>query len=321
MIECYKEDDFLKPFRAASGLWYFKYEDLLINVASPAYEIGLCQNSIPLYCRCGNVNDAGNSLLHEQSWQHDNVEQYNQQCPKCGWGVYAFLAGHGRLQDDGCIRFYDDGSGVLVGKLYELYFNQCKAIYERLHENDYKYYRDIQDYGSLNNLDEAFVKEHLAFERANTIRTEELGAGSVDSLFFGGGLKSFAGGYADWVADIANLHRTKGVVAGCFDEGANKQVVKQRKKDIADFRDLIQGDDKDMLMNKLHSLLDGKGGKYVALCLIRAKVDTIIYRYPTEGECEKEFTLSTTFEAVRKYLRRDAEDEIYLEAMQVRIID
>ena len=119
MIECYKEDDFLKPFRAASGLWYFKYEDLLINVASPAYEIGLCQNSIPLYCRCGNVNDAGNSLLHEQSWQHDNVEQYNQQCPKCGWGVYAFFAGHGRLQDDGCIRFYDDGKGVATALIVD----------------------------------------------------------------------------------------------------------------------------------------------------------------------------------------------------------
>lgn len=68
---------------------------------------------------------------------------------------------------------------------------------------------------------------------------------------------------------------------------ANASSKKGKKQRY--FSDLLQCDNKEEILSRLHERIDGTGGKDVAMVLHRAKADKLITRFPTEKEFNSEF--------------------------------
>jgi hypothetical protein len=89
----------------------------------------------------------------------------------------------------------------------------------------------------------------------------------------------------------------------------------RRRKNILD---IIQCEDKEGLVRRLHILIDGKQGKDIAVVFIRAKIDGLITRYPTKGELDSEFEWQGTWQSIDKVLQRDWDNGILDAANAIR---
>lgn len=91
---------------------------------------------------------------------------------------------------------------------------------------------------------------------------------------------------------LINLLKENGIPVPDFSNGIPPIVSKNMNKIKKEktFMDLLQTNDVEGILEKLHSKIDGHGGKDVAMVLRRAKADTIISRFPTEKEFKSEFT-------------------------------
>ena len=101
------------------------------------------------------------------------------------------------------------------------------------------------------------------------------------------------------------LLKQNGIPVPDFNKGIPPFVVKTNNKAKKEktFVALLQTDDVDGTLKKLHSKIDGHGGKDVAMVLLRAKSDTIISRYPTEKEFNSEFPKTTgAWRSISHYL-------------------
>lgn len=97
----------------------------------------------------------------------------------------------------------------------------------------------------------------------------------------------------------------------------------------SDFRNIIQYEDKEKLLNRLHFLIGGKRGADVGAILLQAKVEGYLMRTPNRAEFENEFgkltddensTAKSKWEAIRKYL--DSENSTAINkcsSMNIRI--
>jgi hypothetical protein len=68
------------------------------------------------------------------------------------------------------------------------------------------------------------------------------------------------------------------------------------------FRDIIQYENKDKLLKRLHSLIDGKGGADVGAILYKAYIDNYIYKKPSQKEFESEFELIGSWQGISNYM-------------------
>lgn len=69
------------------------------------------------------------------------------------------------------------------------------------------------------------------------------------------------------------------------------------------FRSLLQTNDVDGTLKKLHSKIDGRGGKDVAMVFLRAKSDALISRLPSKKEFYSEFPNATgAWRSISHYL-------------------
>lgn len=84
--------------------------------------------------------------------------------------------------------------------------------------------------------------------------------------------------------------------------------TKQKRKINEDFKGLILYNDKEKLLNRLHKLIDGNGGKRVGLVLNRAYYDKLISSIPTQGEFKSEFRLYGSWQAIYKYTHNHDND-------------
>lgn len=88
----------------------------------------------------------------------------------------------------------------------------------------------------------------------------------------------------------------------------NKQTtypIKQTKQLLvqkADFRNIIQYEDKEKLLRRFHELIDGKSGADVGAVLLKAKKEKYLTKCPTENEYKSEFELIGSWSAIKKYL-------------------
>ena len=99
----------------------------------------------------------------------------------------------------------------------------------------------------------------------------------------------------------------------------------------SDFRNIIQYEDKEKLLNRLHFLIGGKRGADVGAILLQAKVEGYLMRTPNRAEFENEFgkltddensTAKSKWEAIRKYL--DSENSTAIKkcsSMNIRIFE
>ena len=81
---------------------------------------------------------------------------------------------------------------------------------------------------------------------------------------------------------------------------------------------IIQCEDKEGLVKRLHTLIDGKRGKDIAVVFIRAKIDGLITRYPTKGELSLEFSWNGSWQSIDKVLQRDMDNGVLAAANAIR---
>lgn len=101
---------------------------------------------------------------------------------------------------------------------------------------------------------------------------------------------------------------------------------KEEAKKYTSFRNLIQYEDKDRLLERLHFLIDPipQKGSLIAAIIQKAHIDGYILELPNEATFKSEFKLECTWEAVRKsfisipYIKTSSS---YLKITQIRILD
>jgi hypothetical protein len=81
---------------------------------------------------------------------------------------------------------------------------------------------------------------------------------------------------------------------------------------------IIQCEDKEAFVKRLHVLIDNKKGKDIAVVFIRAKIDGLITRYPKRSELDSEFDWNGTWQSIYKVLQRDWDNGILDAANAIR---
>ncbi len=77
---------------------------------------------------------------------------------------------------------------------------------------------------------------------------------------------------------------------------------KSNKQKSAKFVEIIQYPDKRKLLDRLHSLVDGKRGADVGAVLLKAQQDGLLMRIPTQAEYKSEFGLIGGWSAIHNYM-------------------
>lgn len=103
----------------------------------------------------------------------------------------------------------------------------------------------------------------------------------------------------DWIMQITLLEE-------CFADNPTDAQGREVKDEVKkrggnSFKGLIQYEDKDKLLKRLHALIDGNSGKRVGLVLNRAYYDKLISHIPTQEEFKSEFKLIGSWQAIHKY--------------------
>ncbi len=77
------------------------------------------------------------------------------------------------------------------------------------------------------------------------------------------------------------------------------------------FSDLIQADEPDEVLRRLHSRIDGKGGKLVAMVLLKARELKLICSLPTEKQFRQEFTnITSKWRSISYYLNPNVKVDV-----------
>ena len=82
----------------------------------------------------------------------------------------------------------------------------------------------------------------------------------------------------------------------------DKPDKKSNKQKSAKFVEIIQYPDKRKLLDRLHSLVDGKRGADVGAVLLKAQQDGLLMRIPTQAEYKSEFGLIGGWSAIHNYM-------------------
>ncbi len=194
----YSESDLLNAIKENGIIQeeIFLYEDYSYRSLSDNLDIGYCINSIPCFCRTGEKSRENYSYIAVRccSVQKDKI-RFDEACPKCGWGVAAYLAVHCKLDKDFGICYYDvNWSETNKETVFEYYLNWRKRIYDIMNIRSYTHYQAIGESTSIKMLDEAFYKQHLTEET----KYKELSKGMSDN-FFDGKLDRVVGEYLTFV--------------------------------------------------------------------------------------------------------------------------
>lgn len=86
--------------------------------------------------------------------------------------------------------------------------------------------------------------------------------------------------------------------------------LNQRGTTKVSIRNIIQYEDKDKLLERLHKLIDGKGGADVGAVFLKAKLDGYITRTPTQKEFRSEFELIGSWQGISNYFNENSENAL-----------
>lgn len=126
----------------------------------------------------------------------------------------------------------------------------------------------------------------------------------------------------DWLKTTRLICDNPNIVEMCKDieNGLKEYPTNKGKKKNPSFLDIIQYEDKDKLLKKLHFLIDGKRGRDVGFVFVRAKhFDHLITRYPTEEEYKSEFELIGTWSAISNYFYKEEDNYVLARASDIVI--
>lgn len=175
----------------------FLYEDYRYRSLSDNLDIGYCINSVPCFCRTGEKSKECYSYIAVRCCSvQKEKKRFDEACPKCGWGVAAYLAVHCKLDKDFGICYYDiNWSETNKETVFESYLNWRKKIYDIMNIRSYTHYQAIGESASIKMLDEAFYNQHLKEE--NEYRERSKG---MSDDFFDGELDRVVGEYLCFIS-------------------------------------------------------------------------------------------------------------------------
>lgn len=207
-IDIYNEADLMKPVGTDMfGTTCYTIEEFEVQ-AHGNYAVGMCVNSYPFFCRY-DLCEYGDGTPR-QSWlehlnagnsvhgQMKDVAKYEGICPKCGWGVSAYLAIRCRHDARWGVRYYDrNGNETNQRTTFEAYLNICRKVYQAIRQDDYTHYKAVGDVEAINRLEAEFLSQHREAEEQNRNIS-----GEVDRKFFGGQLDKVVGEYLDFIVSV-----------------------------------------------------------------------------------------------------------------------
>jgi len=97
-------------------------------------------------------------------------------------------------------------------------------------------------------------------------------------------------------------------IRGLYSNGGNDVEIEQAKQ--PNFRDCIQYNDPNKLLQRLHQLVDGKSGADVGCVFLAASIKGLITRLPTKSEYESEFFLKGSWSAIHNYMDDNNENAL-----------
>ncbi len=117
--------------------------------------------------------------------------------------------------------------------------------------------------------------------------------------------------------ELADLNTEADIIDGSAPEPLQQspneqrtQIQKPKKKNPC-FRDCIQFSDQDLLLERLHELIDGKKGADVGSIILRARyIDGYLSRNPTQAEFKSEFRLTGSWKAIHNYMNDNNQNAI-----------
>ena len=209
-IDIYNEADLMKPVGTDMfGTTCYTIEEFEVQrYVSDNYAVGMCVNSYPFFCRY-DLCEYGDGTERESWLEHLNagnsvhkqmkdVANYERTCPKCGWGVSAYLAIRCRPDARWGVRYYDRyGNETSQRTTFEAYLTICRKVYQAKHRDEYQHYKAIGDVEAIGRLEAEFLSQHREAEEQNRNIS-----GEVDRRFFGGQLASVVAAYMEYIANV-----------------------------------------------------------------------------------------------------------------------
>lgn len=263
-IDVYKEEDLLKTINGKFIVEAYKHKITQNKV------IGLCTNSFPMFCRKqDNVPDSDCSWMEiltssPSILKHDNIEEeYNTRCPKIAWGIAAYLLFHSYTDTKGRTLFKINQNAVQPSDLFRYYNEQNKKHYTTLNKEDFDYYKSI---GDTTSFDKEFIEYHISQEESLINKQNT----SIPDC-----IKEKAKEYIKWCADKEETFDNVKV-------SSSKEYKELTTKNDQSFRSIIQYEDPDKLLNRLHQLIDKRRGADVGCVLLKAYQENYITKKPTK---------------------------------------
>lgn len=223
-VHLHNECDLMKPVGKDmfGGTCYTIEEFEVKRYVMGRYAIGLCVNSYPFFCRYDLCEYSDGT--QRQTWLEDlttdnsvhgqmkDVANYDRVCPKCGWGVSAYLAIRCKYDDEFGVCHYDSNGKVTKPQTtFEAYLQLCRKVYYltpdakgKTQYDRWQYYKANDNVEAINRLEAVFLQEHLAAEKQYRLRSKTIIDNngndiSANTKFFAGQLDSVVAAYLDFV--------------------------------------------------------------------------------------------------------------------------
>lgn len=136
-------------------------EEYKYNWIGECCRVGLCVNSLVIFCRADNNCTDGHEFLSQTNRASSWLNNLDALCPKVAWGITAWLLVYTNTDSKKRLIYGNDTKRGVFSK----YKAECVKRYEYANKEDYDYYKANEDEVGIKNLDEAFYAEHIKQER------------------------------------------------------------------------------------------------------------------------------------------------------------
>lgn len=123
--------------------------------------VGLCVNSLIIFCRADNNCTDGHEYLSQTNRASSWLNNLDTLCPKVAWGITAWLLVYTNTDSKKRLIYGNDTKRGVFSK----YKAECEKRYRYANKEDYDYYKANEDEVGIKHLDEAFYAEHIKQER------------------------------------------------------------------------------------------------------------------------------------------------------------
>ena len=322
--ECRKENmDSNYPY-VASGIvaWWFKYRKSLENfeLFEKYYQMRLKQYKKER----GKESDSFNLDIEGDFLKKKCLEMEAKECKKCQ--IYSYVS-----ESDGCTISDMISSFFIYIETKELIYNlpsymppkkrldlEYKILYF-LYEHGEKIDTSIKDSPQIYNFKDFRLYSEVEITEASLYLKQKRWIWCFNEHDEYGVLPSY---WHELLDDGKIALREYLEAKGETSNSGNTHKKNQSAKKVMMFRDIVQGKnekDKNDIIKRLHGRIDNKGGKLVALYLLKAMDLELISKRPTEKEFETEFTTCGKWHSISTYLNPNKRKKIEGDLSSIKI--